>query len=234
MEILHILFLNMHKPRVLAYYGLFYQLGISLAIYRQSLPREENYNSPLLVRAILEVLFLGILMSSLAILVVVNKHSIPTLVSIATLVAFAAGAMVQTAYPQANPSHNPSNPRNSQISATFTLDISNDTLEDNNYVLWSSVVGVLSSGPNVLKTSATTAPVFKTKIVNKINNGTQTIEGVDTTNAVLSIEIIKALKTVNSSSYSANRTGIVSIDTTSLCKPSDAKSIACQNSVEIK
>jgi hypothetical protein len=163
-----------------------------------------------------------------------NKHSIPTLVSIATLVAFAAGAMVQTAYPQANPSNNPSNPRNSQISATFTLDISNETLEDNNYVLWSSVVGVLSSGPNVLKTSATTSPVFKTEIANKINNDTQTVEGVDTTNAVLSIEIIKALKTVNSSSYSANRTGIVTIDTTSLCKPSDAKSITCQNNVEIK
>lgn len=138
--------------------------------------------------------------------------------------------LIQTAYPQANISK----PRNSQISATLTLDISNETLKAKTDLLWSSVVGFLSSGPKILKSPATTDPVVKTKITNKINNETQTVEGVEATNAILSVEITKALRTVNSSSFTANRTGIVTIDTTSLCKPSDVKSIACQNNVEIK
>ncbi len=114
------------------------------------------------------------------------------------------------------------------------MDVNNETLKAKTSMLWEAVVSFLKSGPNLLKTSAVSDPVVKTKISNKINNDSQSVEGVEATNAILSVEITKALKSVNSSSFPTKQPGIVIIETTSLCNPSDVNSISCQNSVVIK
>jgi hypothetical protein len=139
----------------------------------------------------------------------------------------------QSVYSQTTVTNNSStNGDKSQISASISLHIRNETLQVKIDSLWAAVVGFLNSGPNLLKVSATTDPIVKTIITNIINNTTQTVEGVEATNAVLSVEITRALRTVNSSlGVSSN---VVTVDTTSLCNPSGDNSIACQNNVTIE
>lgn len=155
-------------------------------------------------------------------------------VPVILVISFFTSNLFQLTEGQVNISPSSSNKaRSSSITSSITMDLSNDTLKSKTSMLWEAVVGFLKSGPNLLKTSASD-PIVKTKITNKINNDSQSVEGVEATNAILSVEITKALRSVNSSSFVAKQTGIVTIETTSLCKPSDVKSISCQNNVVIK
>ena len=83
----------------------------------------------------------------------------------------------------------------------------------------------------LLKASDADIPVVKTKITNRVNNAVQDVEGIEATKAIIGVEITKALK---SKIPSSNQSVIVTIDTSSTCKPSNIKLISCQNSVTIK
>lgn len=120
------------------------------------------------------------------------------------------------------------------VSASVTVQVSNDSLKAKDAMLRSSVVGFLNSGPNVLKTTETTQPIIKSKIANQINNDTQIMQGIEATNAIIGVEISKALKSVVSSSDKPNGSAIVTIQTSSTCKPTSVKSISCDNTVTIK
>lgn len=120
------------------------------------------------------------------------------------------------------------------VSATLTIEISNETLKTKDGMLRYSVVGFLNSGPNVLKTSNADEVVVKTKISNRINNDTQNVEGAEATTAIIGVEIGKALKTLVSSSDRPNQTAIVTVQTSSVCKPSTGSTLMCDNVVNIK
>lgn len=119
------------------------------------------------------------------------------------------------------------------VSASVTVQVANQTLKDKDAMLRSAVISFLNSGPNILKSKDGNQDVI-TKIVNKINNDTQNVQGTEATNAVIIVEITKALKSLIVHSTKPNQAAVVTIDTSSSCKPSDNKSIACQNTVTIK
>ena len=119
-----------------------------------------------------------------------------------------------------------------KVSSSVAVDVSNSTLKIKDGMLRSAVSSFLNSGPNVLKTSVTNQPLVKTKIDNKINNVTQSVQGAEATNAIIGVEVSKALKTLVLSF--GNSTGVVTVDTSSTCKPSASKSISCDNTVTIK
>ena len=119
------------------------------------------------------------------------------------------------------------------VSASVTVQVSNESLKAKDSMLKSSIIGFLNSGPNVLKTAQTDQPNVKSKISNAINNATQDIQGIEATNAIIGVEISKALKSLVSSSQ-PNQSALVTIQTSSTCKPSGAVSISCQNTVNIK
>lgn len=123
---------------------------------------------------------------------------------------------------------------NSMVSLTssITVPISNETLKIENGMLVSAVFSYLGSGPNVLKTLANDQTAVTTKITNKINNDTQLVEGAEATNAIIGVEIGKALKSIISSPNKPNQTGTVTVETSSNCKPAMG-SISCENSVTI-
>jgi hypothetical protein len=120
------------------------------------------------------------------------------------------------------------------VTATVSVKVSNGTLENQEKMLRNSVITFISSGANVLKSSPTVAPNVNTKINNNVNNVTQIVQGIEATNAVVAVEISKALKTVISSSTDTNQTGDITIGTTSTCRPIVLKSITCENTVTIK
>lgn len=120
------------------------------------------------------------------------------------------------------------------VSVTATVQVSNATLESKDRMLRNAITSFLTSGHNVLKATPTEQPVVKTKVTNQISNTTQSVEGVEATNAVLGVEISKALKTVTSSIVEQNQTSVVTIGTSSTCKPTPYGSISCENSVTIK
>ncbi len=120
------------------------------------------------------------------------------------------------------------------VSASVTVQVTNESLKTKDGMLRSSVISFLNSGPNVLKTLATDQPIVKTKIVNQINNVTQSVQGLDATNAIIGIEVSKALKTIVSSTDKSNQEGTVAIQTSSTCKPMNTKAISCDNTVTIK
>ena len=93
------------------------------------------------------------------------------------------------------------------VSASVTVQVTNESLKTKDGMLRSSVISFLNSGPNVLKTVATDQPIVKTKIVNQINNVTQSVQGLDATNAIIGIEVSKALKTIVSSTDKSNQAG---------------------------
>lgn len=120
------------------------------------------------------------------------------------------------------------------VSASVTVQVGNESLKTKDGMLRSSVISFLNSGPNVLKTPQTNPPDIKTKIVNQINNDTQSVQGLEATNAIIGVEVSKALKSLVSSSDKPNQNAIVTIQTSSTCKPLAANSISCENAVTIK
>lgn len=120
------------------------------------------------------------------------------------------------------------------VSASVSVQVSNETIKTKESMLRSAVVNFLTSGPNVLKTSETDLPNIKTKVVNQVNNDTQSIEGSEATNAIVGVEVSKALKTIVASTEKSAPIKSVTIQTSSTCKPSAVKSIACDNVVTIK
>ena len=120
------------------------------------------------------------------------------------------------------------------VSASVSVQVSNETIKAKESMLRSAVVNFLTSGPNVLKTSESDLPNIKTKVVNQINNATQSIEGSEATNAIVGVEISKALKTIVASTGKPAPIKPVTIQTSSTCKPSTVNLLACDNVVTIK
>lgn len=120
------------------------------------------------------------------------------------------------------------------VSASVTVQVANQSLKTKDGMLRSSVISFLNSGPNVLKTPETDPPDVKTKIINQINNDTQSVQGLEATNAIIGVEVSKALKSLVSTSDKPNQNAIVTIQTSSTCKPLSVKSITCDNTVTIK
>lgn len=119
------------------------------------------------------------------------------------------------------------------VSAIVTVPVSNDTIKTKDGMLRTSVIGFLNSGPNALKTSANDQPVVKSKIVNLVNNDTQNVEGPEATNAIVGVEISKALKSIVSEG-NASENMMVTIQSSSSCKPTAVGSISCENTVTMK
>ena len=112
--------------------------------------------------------------------------------------------------------------------------MSNETLDIKEKMLRSAVSSFLNSGQNVLKTSDSDVPIVKTKISNQINNVIQNVEGTEATNAIIGVEIGKALETVISPTAQKSHAGGITVMTSSTCKPAAVKSISCDNIVTIK
>ena len=139
-------------------------------------------------------------------------------------------------YSQSQPPKAGSNATSSDVvsvSASVAVQVANQTLKDKDAMLRSAVSSFLNSGPNILKSKDGNQDVM-TKIVNKVNNATQNVQGSEATNAIIIVEISKALKSLIAQSTKPNQAAIVTIDTSSSCKPSDNKLISCQNTVTIK
>lgn len=119
------------------------------------------------------------------------------------------------------------------VSATVAIQISNETLQAKEGLLRSAIITFLNSGPNLLKATPTDTPAMNSKISNQINNVTQIVEGLEATNAIIGVEINKALKTLILSLEQPKQSKAITIGTTSTCKPS-GQSIACENVVKIK
>jgi hypothetical protein len=117
------------------------------------------------------------------------------------------------------------------LNASVSVPISNETIKIKEGMLRSAVISLLNSVANVLKGSDADVPVVKTQIINQINNAIQDIQGTEATNAIIGVEINKALRGKISTS---NQSSMITIDTSSNCKPSDDKIISCENSVTIR
>ena len=114
----------------------------------------------------------------------------------------------------------PGNVKNiASISSTITLNVSNETLKVRESTLKSAVVNLLNSVPNILKTSDSDQAVTKTKITNQRNNSTQNVEGREASNAIVAVEITKALRTIISTTNKPMQTGIVTLTETSASTP---------------
>ena len=88
-------------------------------------------------------------------------------------------------------------------------------------------------GPDLLKGSDKKLPNVTTKIDNEINNVTQTVKTTKSTNAVLGVEISKALARIVSL-LAPHQTDTITIHTLSICKHSAPRSDNCDNAVTIK
>jgi hypothetical protein len=97
-------------------------------------------------------------------------------------------------------------------------------------MLRSAVISFLNSGANALKIPEEVATAIKTKIANQISNMTQNVEGSEATNAIVGVEITKALKNLVSSKSS----GTVTVDASSNCKALTDNIFSCDNTVSIK
>ena len=120
------------------------------------------------------------------------------------------------------------------VSSSVTVDVHNQTIKTKEATLKSAVIGFLNSGPNVLKTSDGYQVGTKTKISNQINNSTQSVEGIEATNAIIGVEIGKALKSTVARGSQSNQSDTITVATSSTCKPVADKSIACDNIITIK
>ncbi len=119
----------------------------------------------------------------------------------------------------------------SQVSSSLTVQVSNETIIG---VLTPAVFNLIYSGASIFKTSDSDKLIMKTKIDNQINNATQNVEGTDAANAIIGIEIGRAVRSVISPTADKHQTGPITIDTSSICKLMAVKSITCDNSVKIK
>lgn len=117
------------------------------------------------------------------------------------------------------------------VNSSITAEVTNETLKAKNDILRSAVFNLLNSGPNILKTPGGDQPPIKTKIINRINNDSQNVEGIEASNAIIGVEINKALKSITSALDKSIQDGIVTIETSSICNP--VKSISCVNLVTL-
>lgn len=115
------------------------------------------------------------------------------------------------------------------VTAKIALQISNQTLKTKTDQLRGVIVNFLASAPNILKSQPSEQPIVKTKIVNLINGDTQNLEGVEATNAIVGVEITRALKTAVT-----NQSSLLPIDLSSTCRPTSNGIILCENSLTIK
>ena len=120
------------------------------------------------------------------------------------------------------------------VSATASVQVSNATLETKDRLLKNAILDLLTSGPNMLKATPTEQPAVKTKITNQVSNTTQSVEGIEATNAIVGVELTKALKNLVLSTSQPNQTSMVTIITSSTCKPSSVNLISCENTVNLK
>lgn len=120
------------------------------------------------------------------------------------------------------------------VSTSVVIQVSNETQDIKEKMLKTAVGNFLNSGQNVLKTSDSDLPIVKTKITNQINNAIQNVEGTEATNAIIGVEIGKALETVISPTAPKGHAGVITVMTSSTCKPAAVKSISCDNLVTIK
>lgn len=120
------------------------------------------------------------------------------------------------------------------VSSSVTLHVTNQTFKSNQGTLRSAVLDILNSGPSILKTLDGNQLIIKTKFNNQINNATQIVEGLEATNAIIGVELGKALTSIISSVKNQNQSGIVSVQTSSTCKAAPAISISCENNIVIK
>lgn len=159
-------------------------------------------------------------------------------ISVALVLSFSLWNFPTTVYGQTTPSSSKTISSDSDsvvsVSSSVTVQVSNETLKVKDGMLKSAVVGFLNSGPNVLKTPVSSQPNVKTTIKNQVNNATQSVEGIEATNAILGIEVSKALKTMVTNSDKPGQSALVTIQTSSTCKPSTVKLISCENSVTLK
>lgn len=118
------------------------------------------------------------------------------------------------------------------VNSSLTIQVSNKTLDMNQKTLRSAIINFLSSGPGVLKSSEKEQVLVKSKIVNQINKDTQNVEGTEATNAIIGIELGKALSTLVSS-QAQNISKIITVQTGSICRPSATESISCENTVVV-
>lgn len=133
----------------------------------------------------------------------------------------------------ASPSTSASGNNGASVTTSVTVEVKNETLKIKNGILTSALNGFLNSAPDVLMTSDNDQVVVKTKIENQINNNTQNVQGTDATNAIIGVEITKALKSLVSSSGKSNQTAFVTIESSSTCKPSTTNLISCENTIKI-
>jgi hypothetical protein len=119
------------------------------------------------------------------------------------------------------------------VEASAVIEVNNSTLQAKEKMLRTAIVNFLTSGPNALKAMPEDQPIVKTKIVNQINNATQSVEGIEATNAIIGVEISKMLRTVLSSSNQQNKNAIVIMQTSSTCSPINVE-ISCENTVIMK
>ncbi len=153
-------------------------------------------------------------------------------VFLSTSLLYPVKANAQLQVPSTNSSSQMTGTGNTvSVSSTITLQVTNATLKTNQGMLKSAIFDFLNSGPNVLKISDGTKIIVKTKIINQIANVTQSVEGIEATNAIIGVEIGKALTEIVSS---PNKGGIVSVGTSSTCKLAVANSISCDGAVTIK
>jgi hypothetical protein len=120
------------------------------------------------------------------------------------------------------------------VNATLSIQVSNSTLDTKDKLLRSAVIGFVTSGPNVLKTTPTEQPIVRTKITNQVTKAIQSLEGIEATNAIIGVEISKAIKSLISSSNDSNQIKIVNVESSSTCKPEATKSLSCVNDIVIK
>ena len=119
------------------------------------------------------------------------------------------------------------------VNASITVDVSNDTYKAKSAMLTSAVTNFLNSGPNVLKTDPSSKALVQSKILNQFVNNTQTLEGTEATNAIIGVEINKAMRSVISSLSNSNQTSTVRIDTFTRCMTL-ALGTSCSNTIMIK
>lgn len=119
------------------------------------------------------------------------------------------------------------------VNSKVSVQVRNETLQVKEKMLRSAVFSFLNSGPTILKTSESDQLITKTKVVNQINNATQSVEGIEASNAIIGVEIGKALRTLVSSQNNSTNIGTIILGISSTCKPASALVVSCDNTISI-
>lgn len=120
------------------------------------------------------------------------------------------------------------------VRSSVAIQVTNSTMKTNEATLKSAINSFLNAGADVLKTSDSYQLNIQTKIVNQITNATQNVQGTEATNAIVGVELGKALKTVTSPSDLQKSAAVIRVETASTCKDSAGNFINCDNSITIK